>query len=89
MDFSNHPLNNRQSIIDSSKKVSKSTIDYETNRLRGKLGDPNLGAGLVALALQWLGQAEIESISDYVLRKANHPGKAFVTICNNAIKEKS
>lgn len=90
MDFKNHPLNNRQSIVDNrqTKVFSQSTIDYQTNRLKTKLGDPNLGEGLVALALMKLGEAEIEKIANYVLRKANHPGKAFVSLCNKAIKER-
>ena len=88
MDFSNHPINNnRQSIVD-KRNFSKSTVDYQTERLREKLNDPNLGSRMVALVLAKLGEAEINNIADYALRKADHPGKVFVTICNNVIKEK-
>ncbi len=90
VEFSNHPLN-KQSTIDNrqNKRFNKSTIDYMTDKLRVKLNDPLLGAGMVALALSKLGEAEVESISNYAIRKATHPGKVFVTICNNTIKDKS
>ena len=85
MDFSNHPLStidNRQ-----TKKFNKSIIDYETQRLRTKLNDSTIGEGMVALALANLGESQINNLSDYALRKANNPGRAFVALCNKLIKE--
>lgn len=89
LDFSNHPLNNnRQSIIDETNKLTKSIIDYHTDRLRTKLNDPTIGAGMVALGLRELGEAELNNISDYALRKADNPGKVFVKICGNTVNAK-
>lgn len=86
MDFSNHPLS-RQSTIDSTKKLKQSTIDYQVNRYRELLKDPTLGAGFVAQAVMKLSEHEMDHIADYAIRKAKHPGKAFVTICYNAMKD--
>ena len=82
---------NKQSTVDSrlNKQVKQSTVDYHTDRLRTKLNDPELGERLVALALLKLGEGKLTEISDYVLRKADNPGKAFVGLCNKLIKEKS
>jgi len=81
-----------QRLVDSrqstEKKATKSTIDYKTQQLRTRLHDPTIGEGMVALALTKLGEAEIESIAAYALRKGTHPGKVFVKICSNAIKAK-
>jgi hypothetical protein len=87
VDFTNHP-HNRLSIIDKTKKFNQSIIDYRLKQLRLKLHDPNLGAGMVALALSKLSEADIDNIADYALRKGNHPGKAFVGLCNKLIKER-
>lgn len=70
-------------------KPKQSSIEYKTSQLRGKLGDPTLGEGTVALALKYLSESQIDSIADYVLRKANNPGRAFVKICSNKVKEVS
>lgn len=89
MDFSNHRLNN-QSTVDSrlSKHIKQSTVDYHTERLRKKLNDPDLGERMIALGLLKLGEGKLNELSDYTLRKSDHPGKAFVRLCDKLIKEK-
>ena len=89
MDFTHHPLN-KQSTVDSrySKQLNQSTVDYTTNKLRTKLNDPELGERMVALGLLKLGEGKLTELSDYVLRKSDNPGKAFVSLCDKLIKEK-
>lgn len=70
-------------------KLKQSTIDYQTDRLRKQLNDPELGSRMVALSLSKLGEAKINELVDYVTRKSDHPGKAFVGLCHKLIKEKS
>lgn len=72
-----------------NKSITQSTIDNKTHQLREKLGDETIGTGMVVLALTKLGEPEIDRIVEYVLRKAHSPGRAFVAICNKAIREKS
>lgn len=51
--------------------------------------DESLGSRMVAKALLKLGEAEVNSIAEYVMRKADvSPGRAFVVICNNAINNR-
>ena len=82
---------NRQSSIDNrlNKYNNKSIIDYKTSELQEKLNDKTLDAGMVALALERLGEGEINKILSYVLRKSHTPGRAFVKICHNAIQAKA
>lgn len=82
---------NKQSTVDSrlDKGLSKSTVDYHTEKLREKLKDPELGDRMVALALLKLGEGKINELSNYVLRKSDNPGRAFVGLCDKLIKEKS
>ncbi len=87
MDFNNHPLS-RQSTVNNQPKLKQSTIDYQVSKYRTLLKDPNLGAGLVAEALMKLSESEVDHIADYASRKGTHPGKVFVRICNNAMREK-
>lgn len=84
----NQVLSNRQSIIDKVNKYNQSIIDYTTTKLREQLKDDNLGTGMVAYALNSLGEAQVNNIADYALRKGTAPGKLFVTICDKAIRQK-
>lgn len=80
-----------KSTIDNRQvnKLKQSTIDYQLSELQTQLNDKDLGKGLVATALSVLGEHQVRSIADYAVRKGNHPGKLFVSICNKAIKEKT
>jgi hypothetical protein len=91
MDFTNHPLSrssldNRDSRIN---KVNQSIIDNYTTKLRNLLRDETLDSRMVAKIVQNLSEADIHDFADYALRKANHPGKAFVKLCHNAMEFKS
>lgn len=85
MDFSNHRLN-KPSIIDKGNKLTKSIIDYHTDRLRTVLSDPTLDSPFVAKALQNISEAQINDIADYAVRKGTHKGKLFVSICNKVMQ---
>lgn len=85
MDFTNHHLN-KPSIIDKGNKVTKSIIDYHTDRLRTVLSDPTLDAPFVAKALQNISEAQINDIAAYAVRKGNSPGHVFVKICSNVMQ---
>lgn len=73
-----------QSIIESrgNKEFKYSSID---NRVRGlhtrlveMLKDPNYDIGHAYLIAKQFSDFDILSAADYCVRKANHPGKAFV-----------
>lgn len=80
---------NRLSRVDRINKVNQSIIDNKTSNIQVLLSDDTIGAGTVALALQHLGEAQVDNLADYANRKATiHKGKAFVKLCNKLLREK-
>lgn len=78
----------RQSTVDKVTRTNQSTIDYRLDQLREKLNDPTLGKGFAVNIYRSLSEYEINNIAEYAVKKGNHPGKLFVRICLNAIRDK-
>jgi hypothetical protein len=91
MDFSNHPINQRNidNRVPKPREINKSIIEGKTFYLRNRLQDQTIDSRMVAKICQTLSEKDIEDFTDYALRKANNPGRAFVKLCYNAMQYKS
>lgn len=91
MDFTNHPLNrkNIDNRVPKPSEINKSIIEGKTFYLRNRLRDQSIDVRMVAKICQHLTEKDIEDFTDYALRKASNPGRAFVKLCHNAMQYKS
>lgn len=73
-------------IIDNReiKEIKQSSIDNRVKGIHAKLcsllHDDNYNLGHTSKIVGRFSEAEIYQVADYCVRKANHPGKAFVAL---------
>lgn len=72
--------------IDRIDKESIQVNDYEISKIYKQLGDVTLERPYIQHAIRRLGFAKVLSITNYVCKKANNPGRAFIGLCQKEIK---
>ena len=82
-------IRSKTSNIDRIDKIDKKSIqvtDYEVSKIYKQLNDVTLERPYIQHAIRRLGFAKVLSITDYVCKKANNPGRAFIGLCQKEIK---
>lgn len=85
-------VSNRSIDLSIRKEFKKSIIDKsivysKTLTLRTKLHDETLGEHFVWKCLNNMSEYQIDSVTEYVIKKANTPGRAFVSLCTKIMNE--
>lgn len=76
----------KTSNIDRIDKKSIEATDYEVSKIYNQLNDKTLDRTYVQYSIKKLGFSKVLSITDYVCKKANNPGRAFIGLCQKEIK---
>lgn len=72
--------------IDKIDKKSMQVTDYEVSKIYKQLNDKTLDRPYIQYAIRKLSFAKVLSITDYVCKKADNPGRAFIGLCQKEIK---